>query len=350
MAGHSVAANLVMLVCLIGGGLSLRRIKQEVFPDLQIDIVTVTVPYPGASPEEVEDGILLAIEEAVQDLDGVDEVTSVAREGSGSVTIEVLLGYDAQRLNQDVKSEVDRITTFPVEAEEPIVSLVQHRRGVMDLILYGPVSTGGLHQLGEEVRDQLLQHPGISQIDVTGVPPLEIAIEVPQENLRRYGLTLEQVAQRLADAAVDLPSGGIDTRNGEILVRVKERRDYGRQFGELPIITSGDGTQVRLREIAVVEDGFEDTDRFSRYDGKPAVQLEVFRVGSQTPLTVAAAVDEALVEVKAPCRRGSRSRSSTIGPTTTVSGSDSWSRTEPSVWPWSWSSSACSSRSAWRSG
>jgi len=298
MAGHSVAANLVMLLCLVGGFIALRNIKQEVFPDIEIDAVRVSVSYHGASPEEVEEGIIVAIEEVVRGLDGVDEVSSVANEGSGVVTVELLIGADPQKVAQDIKSEVDRITTFPEEAEEPQVRVVSHRREVLSVVLYGDVSNKVLHELAEQTRDQFLQDPDITQVEISGVPPLEIGIEISQENLRRYGITLEQVAETLRNASVDLPGGAIKTESGEILVRIKERRDYGRQFAQLPIITSADGSKVLLGQIAHIDDGFEDTDRYTLYNGKPAVMVEVYRVGDQTPIQVADAVRRQLEIVK----------------------------------------------------
>ncbi len=298
MAGHTVAANLIMLVCLVGGYLSLRNIKQEVFPDVQLDAVMVAVSYPGASPEEVEKGIVLAIEEAVRGLDGVDEVRSVAREGGGSVTVELLLGADVQRLAQDIKSEVDRVRSFPEEAEEPQVSIVSRKREVLSLALYGDAPDTVLHELGEQVRDHLVQDPAITQVEVAGVPPLEIGIEISQEHLRRYGLTLSEVAARLRDASVELPGGGLKTKAGEVLVRIMERRDYGREFAELPVITTADGSVVRLRDIATIDDSFEETDRYARFNGLPAVEIEVYRVGEQTPVEVADAVRGQLEEIR----------------------------------------------------
>jgi len=290
MAGNSVAANLVMLVCLVGGFFALRHMKQEVFPDIEIDVVQVSVAYPGATPEDVEEGIILAIEDAVQDLEGVKEITSVAREGMGIVSIELLEGADGEKLAQDVKSEVDRIVSFPEDAEEPEVRLVAHRRGVLTVVLYGDADKVVLHELAEQVRDRLIQDPDITQVDVEGLPPLEIGIEVSQETLRRYGLTLEEVATRVRKASVDLPGGQLKTSSGDILVRVRERRDYGRQFARLPIITTADGSQVLLGDIATIKDAFEETDRYTTYNGKPAVLLEVYRVGRQTPIQVANAV------------------------------------------------------------
>lgn len=297
MAGNSVAANLIMLMCLIGGFLALRNMKKEVFPDVEYDVVEVSVAYPGATPEDVEEGIILSIEQAVQDLEGIDEITSIAHEGYGTVRIKLLEGVDGERLAQDIKSEVDRITSFPEDAEEPEVRLVAHRRGVLWVVLYGNVDRIVLHELSERVRDDFLQDPDITQVDVSGLPPLEIGIEIPQENLRRYGLTLQEVSARLRNASVDLPAGGLKTKSGEILVRVRERRDYGRQFARLPIITTPDGSQVLLGDIATIKDAFEESDRYATYNGKPAVMLEVYRVGRQTPTQVADAVRRRLAEI-----------------------------------------------------
>ncbi len=298
MAGHSVAANLIMLMCLIGGLMCMRNIQKEVFPEVTQGTVIVRVPYPGASPEEVERGILLAVEEAVRGLDGVDEISSVAREGLGTVTVEVMLGRDEQTVAQDVQSEIDRITTFPEDAEKPRVTVASRKRSVLDLVVYGGPADTVLYRLGEQVRDILLQDPNVTQVEVTGLPPLEISVEITQEDLRRYGLTLQQVARRLSDASVEVPGGGIKTQGGEVLLRIKERRDYGRQFGELPVLTTADGSQVLLRRIADIEDGFEDTDRYNRYDGRRAILLEVYRVGRQTPTSVSDAVRGHLPEIE----------------------------------------------------
>ncbi|MFI4910427.1 MAG: efflux RND transporter permease subunit [Sedimentisphaeraceae bacterium JB056] len=292
MAGHTVASNLIMLFCIIGGFMMLSHIKQEVFPDLTLDMVTVTVPYPGASPEEVERGIVLSIEESVRGLDGVKEVSSTANEGVGTVTIELLEGENLQKLSQDIQNEVDQITTFPEDAEEPQITVVSRQRGAISLAIYGDVNPSVLHELGEQIRDELLQLPTVTQLELTGVRPLEISIEVPQENLRRYNLTLSQISQIIGSSAIEIPGGGVKTAGGEILVRMKERRDYGRQFATLPIITTDDGTQVLLEDIAQIKDGFEDTDYYATYNDLPAVMIEVYRVGEQTPIEVADSVME----------------------------------------------------------
>lgn len=289
MAGHSVAANLVMLACLIGGFLLMLNIKKEVFPDFETDTITITVRYPGASPEEVEKGIVLAVEEAVSGLEGVDEVRSVASEGRGTVIVEALAGTDLQKLAREIQQEVDRITTFPEEAEDPIIRIRSFKREVLSIVIYGDVDMKVLHELAEQFRDQLIQDPGITQVDLTGIPPLEISIEVPRENLLRYRLTLEEIAARVRRASVELPCGEIRASSGEVLVRVKERRNLGAEFARLPIISTQNGGQILLGQIARITDGYVKTDRYATYNGKPAVMVNVYRVGDQTPIQVSEA-------------------------------------------------------------
>ena len=297
MAGHSVTANLIMLVFLVGGFFLGFLIKKEVFPDFELDQVQITVPYPGASPQEVERGIILAIEEAVQGLEGVDEVRASAREGVGTVTVEMIEGENLQKLGQDIKSEVDRITSFPEEAEEPQVVIVSRKRYVVSLALYGDQSETVLREYAEYLRDRLLQNPDITQVDLVGVRNFEISVEISQDKLRTYNLTLEEVAQRIGRTSVELPGGAVKTSGGDILVRVKERKDYGHEFGKIPIITANDGTQVLLEDIADIKDGFEETDNAATYNGKPTVMIDVYRVSDQTPVSVSNAAKQVVEEV-----------------------------------------------------
>jgi len=290
MAGHSVTANLLMLVLLVGGVILGLNIKKEVFPDFELDIVNITVPYPGASPEEIEKGILLSIEEAIADLEGVKKVLATAEEGVGRVTVEINEGEDVQAIAQEIQNEVDRITSFPEEAEEPQIVVAKRKRYVVSLALYGDQSEGVLRELAEVVRDRLLQDPEITQVELVGVRALEISIEISQANLRTYNLTLGEVAQRIREASIELPGGAIKSQSGDILVRMKDRRDYGREFARIPIITTQDGTRVLLEDIATIRDGFQETDDLATYNGKRAVLLEVYRVGDQTPTSVSEAV------------------------------------------------------------
>ncbi|MCJ7616505.1 MAG: efflux RND transporter permease subunit, partial [Desulfobacterales bacterium] len=304
MAGHSVAANLFMLVLLIGGIVLAYNIKQEVFPYFEMDMVNITVPYPGASPQEVEEGILLAIEEAVVGLEGVEEVRSTAREGSGTVTVEMIEGENLQKLAQDIRNEVDRITSFPEDIEKPIIAIVSRKRYVVSLALYGDQSELVLREYADYIRDRLLQEPDITQVEVISAKNHEIDVEIPQNTLRAYSLTLDDVAQRIRRASVELPGGAIRTPSGDILVRMKERRHFGPEFAQIPIITTNDGTRILLEDIATVKDGFEETTVSSSYNGKQAVMLDVYRVGDQTPISVSDAVRRVVEEVNAALPQG----------------------------------------------
>lgn len=290
MAGNSVASNLLMLVFIIGGIIFATQIKQEVFPEFEVDIVSISVAYPGASPEEVEQGITLAVEENVRGLDGVKEVTSSSNEGSSSVMVELLEGVDTKKLTQDIKNAVDRITSFPKESEQPHVELVSTKRRVLSLIIYGMTNEKTLRELAEQIRDELLQDEDITQVDIAAAKDMEISIEIPQKQLRAYNLTLAQVANKISQAAIELPGGSVKTSDGEVLLRVTERKDLGDEFRTLPVITGNDGTIVRLEDIAKIKDEFAEEDREFLFNGKPAIRLRIYRVGNQTPIEVSNAV------------------------------------------------------------
>lgn len=292
MASHPVAANLLMLGFILGGLMFINTMKQEVFPDFITDSVSINVVYTGADPEEIERSIILVIEDAVSGLEGIDEISSSAKEGIGSVIIETLSDADVYLLAQDIQKEVDRITTFPEEAEEPEINVMGSKRKTVSLIIYGATEERILHELAENFREQLLQSENITQIELEGVRPLEISIEISQANLRRYNLSLSEIAQRIRSASLDLPGGSVKTDAGEILIRMHERKDTGLDFGQIPIITTESGATILLRDIASITDGYEDTDYSARYNGYPAIMLQVYRVGNQTPIGIVDAVKQ----------------------------------------------------------
>ena len=297
MVHNRVTPNILMAVLLLGGLVLSTRIKKEVFPEFDLDIVTVQVAYPGASPAEVEQGIVLAVEEAVRGTDGVEEINATASEGFGMVSVELIEGADRQKVYQDIQQEIDRIRTFPEDAEEPQVSLMARRRGVLTLQLYGEATEWALRDLAEQVRDRLLQDPDITQIDLQGARDFEIRAEIPQESLRSYNLTLDQVARRISASAVEIPGGSIRTEAGEILMRVDERRDWAREFENIPILTSPDGTVVTLGDIGRVKETFRESNRVANYDGARTIGLSVYRIGDQTPTGVSDAVRLAILAV-----------------------------------------------------
>ncbi|MDW7774169.1 MAG: efflux RND transporter permease subunit [Desulfobulbaceae bacterium] len=297
MAGRSVTANLLMLVLLVGGWFMGNNIRKDVFPDFELDLITIELPYPGASPEEVERGAILAVEEAVSDMEGIKTMTSTAREGSGIVTLEIIQGENVSRIAQEVKNAVDRISSFPVDMEDHTVSVPTRKRYVVSLALYGNQPETVLREMAETVRDRLLMDADISHVELEGIRNYEISIEVPQQVLRTLGLTLDDIARRVSRASIEVPGGAIRTEGGDVLVRVSERRELGREFGRIPVISSVDGSEVLLEDIAYIHDDFEESDRFATFNGEPAVMFEVYRVGKQTPVSVSEAVHRQIEEI-----------------------------------------------------
>lgn len=296
MARRSIAANLLMMLLLGGGAWTALNIQKEVFPQFELDLVEVSVVYPGAAPSEVEQGILLPVEEAVQGVQGIEEITSTAREGSGTVTVELVSGSDRMRAFQDIDQAVNRIRTFPDDIEEPEVRLSVRQREVMEIGLFGDVDVWTLRQLGERLRDRLRSDPAITQVELGNVPDYVTHVEIPQERLREYGLTLGDVADLIARSSEDVPAGAVETATGEILLRLKERRLWAEEFGEIDIVASEGGGTVKLADLAEIRDGFEETRFHSQFNQQPSIEVQVFRIGKQSPLEIAKAVENVLDE------------------------------------------------------
>ncbi len=292
MASNQVAANILMLTFIVGGFLLAPQIKQEVFPEIELDQIRVAVTFPGAGPLEVEDGIVRPIEQAVSGVDDVKRIRGSATEGRGTVTIELLDGTDADVALNDIKSEIDRITTFPEQAEEPVVSKLTNRQEAISFMIYGDASELALRQHAERIRDELLSMPEISQVDLAAVRPYEISVEISEATLRAFNLTLADVAASIRRSSLDLPGGTVKTEGGEVLIRTQEKKYTGSEFGRVVVVTRPDGTEITLDQIATIRDEFEETDQQAFYDGKPAVMLKVFRVGKQKPTEVARVVRE----------------------------------------------------------
>jgi multidrug efflux pump subunit AcrB len=304
MAGNSVAANLLMACLLIGGVVMTGEVKQEVFPAVDLDIISIAVPYPGASPDEVEQGIVMVVEEQVRGLDGIKEVNSTAFEGAGNITVELIDGTNPNKALGDIKTAVDRIVSFPEDAEEPTTSLLLARNKVLSLVIFGDHDEETLRGLVDHARDELIKDPDITQTDLTGIRAREIAVEIPQRALRAHHLTLSDVAQSVRMASVDLPAGSVKAAGGETLLRTKERREYGAQFVDIALRRSNTGAQLTLGMLGEVLDGFSEADLITTYNGKSAVQVDVYRVGKQTPIEVSAAVHKYLLRLQAELPEG----------------------------------------------
>ncbi|NVJ60413.1 MAG: efflux RND transporter permease subunit [Gammaproteobacteria bacterium] len=297
MARNSIAANLFMLILLAGGLFMATQVQKEVYPQFELGIVEVDVQYPGASPEEVEKGILQPVEEAVRGIQGIKEMSSRAREGSGRVTLELVSGMDRMKAFQDIDQAVNRVRTFPENAEEPEVSMRVQQRDVMEIGLYGDVDIWTLRKLGEQLRDRLINEPGITQVELNRVPGYVTHIEISKASLRQYGLTLRNVAELIESASQDVPAGAIETNEGEILIRVKERKQWSEEYSTIPVVTTEQGAIVRLGDIANIYDGFEEDGFHSKFNRQPSIEVEIFRVGDQSPLDIAAAVENVFTEI-----------------------------------------------------
>ncbi|MYI65257.1 MAG: efflux RND transporter permease subunit, partial [Gemmatimonadetes bacterium] len=300
MARNGVAANLLMLFILIAGLFALRGLVQEVFPEISLDRVLVSVVYPGATPDEIEESIILKIEEQIEGVEGLKHVRSTVSEGRGSVVAELNMGEDLNRALDDIKAQVDRIQTFPGGSERPEVSEVTNQQSVIRLVLYGDVSERTLKELAYRTEDALAALPVVSYVETTGVRDYEISIEVPLRRLRALGLTLGDIANAVRGGSLDLSAGSIATRDEEVRIRTTGQNYTQQDFEEIIVLSRADGTVVRLGDIAEVRDGFRDVDLIGRYRGQPAAYVEVFRTADEKVLEIVAAVEAHLEEEVVP--------------------------------------------------
>jgi len=298
MARNSIAANLLMIILLGGGTWTAITMQKEVDPPFELDIVEVSVAYPGAAPAEVEQGILLPIEEAARGVQGIKEITSTANEGSGRVRFELVAGVDRIKAYQDIDQAVAQIRTFPDDAEEPEVRLQERQRDVMEIGLYGDADIWTLRQIAEQVREQLLNQPEITQVQVDNALEYVTHVEIPHDRLREYGLTLGEVATIIEQSARDVPAGAVDTAGGEILLRMDERKEWAEEIGNIVVVSADTGAPVRLGDIATITDGFEETGFHGKFNRQPSVEIGIYRVGTQSPLEVAAAVEKVIAELE----------------------------------------------------
>lgn len=297
-ARNSVAANLLMLAVIGLGGWTLwtGRIPLEVFPDMPSRFISVNVPYPGATPEEVEETIVLRIEEAIQQVTGIKRIVSSASSSGGMVMLEINDANQAREIIDDIKIRIDAIPNFPALAERPIIQHDDHLNSVISVILAADMAERDLRRLGEQVRDEIAALPGISHADLSGVRSYEISIEIPEATLRKYGLTLDQISTAIRTSAIDLPAGVVQTEAGDVSIRTRGRAYSGADYARVVVLTRPDGTKLTLGEIAKIADGFNENPLISRLDGKRCVTINVMREGSQNAITIAEAVKAYILE------------------------------------------------------
>ena len=300
MAGNSVAANLLMWAIIAAGLVSLTGLEREAWPTVPFYHVEVSMPYPGATPEEVEESIIAKIEDQVSGLDDVKAVKSVAAPGMASVRIQMDSRTDMAEALDDIESAVNRIQSFPASAERPQFREMTNRQSMMRLIVYGDVPERSLKELAYQIEDDLTMLPSVSQVEVSGVRKYEISIEVPLHRLRALGLTLPDIADTIHRSSLDLSAGSIDTRESQVRVRTLGQNYDQQDFEEIVLLSGSDGTVLRLGDIAEVRDGFQETDLIVRHQNHPAVFVEVYRADDEHVMDVATTVREHLTNEVVP--------------------------------------------------
>ena len=293
-AENHIAANLLLILVVLFGASALLTMPQKSFPDIDVPIITVSVLYLGAAPEEVEQGVCVRIEEELEGVEGVKEIRSAANEGICTVSVELFEDTDKSKALDDVKNRVDAIDTLPTETEKPIINLITSVRSVMDIAITGPKDERALKVLGQRVRDDIAALPSITQVALINTRPYEVSVEVSEASLQRNGLTLDQVASVIRRQSLDVPGGAIKTTDGEILLRTQGQAYSGEEFENLLLSSDSDGRRVFLKDVATVSDGFEDTDQALRFDGDPAAIIRVSRVGDQDILKITEEVNRYL--------------------------------------------------------
>jgi multidrug efflux pump subunit AcrB len=294
---HRVTVNLLMVFVILIGLMGLSWMKREVFPQFSLDMISIQVVYLGASPEEIEEGVLLKIEEKVKAIEGIKKIISKAQEGVGTVVLELKEDVaDVQKVVDDVKTQVDTIETFPEEAETPVIQEVTIKEEAINIAVYGNASELTLRRAAEKIREDLLAFGNISQINLAGVRDYEISVEVSEETLRRYNLTFDQVALAVRSGSLDLPGGVIRSAGGDVLIRAKGQRYTGEEFARIPLITLANGTIIRLGDVAHIVDGFQDTEQKGRFNGKPAALVQIRKTTDEDVISIAQTVYQYIEE------------------------------------------------------
>ncbi|HET8817851.1 MAG TPA: efflux RND transporter permease subunit [Pseudidiomarina sp.] len=289
-ANNRVAANLLMAIIIVSGILAIGQVRKQMFPEIELNIISVQVPFPGAAPQEVEQGVIVRIEDAIEDVDGIERLSSTAREGLGTLTIEVEPGYDVQVVMDEVKMLIDGIPALPEQIESPNIYRIRPQRQVIWLSIYGAADEFMQKELAKSIRDDLKQISGITKVEVVGARNYEISIEISEADLQRYNLTFSQVVQAVRGTSIDVAGGSIRTPNGDILLRANNQAYVGGEFEKIVLINNPDGTRLTLADIATVKDGFVENRRFTKFDGDNATFVRVDSVGDQNDLATAAAV------------------------------------------------------------
>jgi multidrug efflux pump subunit AcrB len=300
-ANNSVAANLIMGLLLIGGLISGFGLNAQVFPTLNPGIITVVVPYPGATPSEVEESITRRVEEAVLGIEGVDEVRSSAAENVGTVTIELKDYVDDKEVKDDVEAAVERIADFPPEnAEQPEIERAQTVSDVMTFVVTSDLDENMLRDAAETLADNLLTLPKVTLVSLMGAKDMEISVEVTEQSLREFDLSIDQVAGAIRASSINLSAGELRTQAGDLLLRTNQKRMYGSEFGDIVLRAEPDGSILRLRDVATIRDGFVDEPVIQEFNGRQSLLVKVEKSEAEDALAIASQLKDFLRSYEPP--------------------------------------------------
>lgn len=305
---NAPATNTLVLAILILGVWCAASMQREFWPYSNLDVVQVSVQYRGASPEEIEEGICQRIEEAVRSVNGVYRITSVAREGAGNVMVELDSGVDeadVQEILGEVRSRVANIPSFPALAEQPVVQRQQPRTTALSVGVIGPDDDSveaslALRKLAEKVRDEVLLREDVSQAEVVGVPDYQIDVEINEDVLRQYNLSLSKVAEIVRSENVEVPGGTLKTSSQDILLRGSNRQSTGATIAAIPLIKDAGGVVLTIGDLGEVRDEFTDDSAISRINGRPGLAVQIETAQTEDIIRVGDVVKEFVREYDAP--------------------------------------------------
>ena len=290
-ARNSIAANLLMFFILIGGFLTMKTIDKQMFPQVKINWVSYVAQYPGAAPQEVEEGITIKIEEALKTVQGLKRVITYSNRNFSNGFFEVELDYDPQVVLEEIKSAIDSISSFPDGMERIKVEREKYRQEVMYLSLYGDLTNSELKELGRKIHHEIQQLPKINISEIYSGLDYEISVEVSKDKLREYGLSFVDVANAVRGSSRNMSAGQIRAENGYINLRVENQAYRGHEFEQIPVITLADGTKILLGDVATVIDGFEEGIQYSKFNGKNSVTLFIGAADNQSITDVAQVIN-----------------------------------------------------------
>ena len=304
--GNAPGMNVLMIALMAIGGISLFKLRREVFPAFDLEIVTISVPYPGATPTDTEEAICQKIEEAIRSIDGIKKVTSIAQEGSGFVLAELRSDIeDVQKVMNEIDREIARIPSFPALAEDPQVQQFTLRQAAIRIGVVGPgdrsrASELRLREVTEQVRDQVLTLPSVSSASIMGTRPYQIDVEIPEATLRSYGLSLGGVAEIIRARNIELPGGNLKSEGQEVLLRAKNKGRVGEEIAKLPIVTRPGGVVLTIADLGEVRDEFEDVTAVGEINGDPAMVVNVDRTKQEDLLAMTEAVRDYVADTELP--------------------------------------------------